>query len=112
MQQCRALVCLFSKPYFSSLYCGKVWRAFRQRLEAAAGAGPLPPLIFPVLWKGALDLPLIRPRAVEDLQLPDLTAAPPYNEGGVRALLQQAMAGRDNSRQVYDEFVGTLASQV
>jgi FxsC-like protein len=50
LQMSSVLVAIASPGYFKSEYCGKEWELFRQRIAAAAGGQPLPPLIKPVIW--------------------------------------------------------------
>lgn len=53
LQGSRTMLCLYSRAYFSSEYCGREVQVFRDRLAAHAAAhpaDPVPPLMIPVLW--------------------------------------------------------------
>src|SRR6476661_6364046 len=54
LQSTRTLICLYSRSYFASPYCGKEFEVFRQRVAGVPGALPL---IMPVLWDPPEDLP-------------------------------------------------------
>jgi FxsC-like protein len=115
MHECRVLVCLFSKAFFNSVYCGQVWRAFEQRwletfqFEAPAQACPL---VFPVLWGPPDEYPDVLPRAVQDITVQHATAGTAYTTKGLRFLVQQADAEREpftgQYKALLDQFAASL----
>jgi hypothetical protein len=78
LQSSRVFVCLFSRSYFNSEWCGKEFQVFRDRVQAYVDAHPglkWPPLILPVLWDRPDKLPKPFPKIVEDLRLQYVEAA-------------------------------------
>ena len=72
LQSSRVLVCLYSRSYFNSEWCGKEFQVFRDRVQAYVDAHPglkWPPLIQPVLWDRPDKLPKPFPEIVNDLKL-------------------------------------------
>src|SRR5579871_2715000 len=67
----RVLVCLLSRSYFESTWCGKEFQAFAARLQSYAAdrdGDAEPPLILPVLWDRPEELPSNLPAAVMRIQ--------------------------------------------
>jgi FxsC-like protein len=87
LQAAKVMVCVYSRGYFNSSYCGQEFEAFRRRLEAAgAGAGELPPLIVPVLWSAKEELPSPLPDAVRKIQYTYADFGNEYAEKGLYRL--------------------------
>ncbi len=114
MQKCKVLICLYSKSYFDSLYCGQVLGAFLGRLKAwmeqRFGSNSIPPLIFPVLWEFPADLPTILPKAARDIAFAETDFGSLYREKGLSFILRHAKAGRNEYKQHYDAFLDTFAA--
>lgn len=114
MQRCRVLVCLHSKNYFSNPYCGKVWAAFLNRLEAQFGyqfrVGDPPPLIVPVAW-GPPDERFILPRVARDIPDP-LSFDDEYVQKGLLFIQKRAQANRDDYPFRYEMLLDKLAGHI
>jgi FxsC-like protein len=100
LQTSKVLVCLYSRGYFNSSYCGQEFEVFRRRLEAARGPGSddPAPLIVPVLWSGREELPDPLPEAVTRITYTAAEFGADYAEKG----LYRLRALKDNA---YDSFV-------
>lgn len=70
LQSSRVLVCLYSRSYFKSEYCGKEFAVFSSRIASYTSPPdrPAPRLIIPVLWDRPGRLPDMLPAAVADIQ--------------------------------------------
>lgn len=69
LQASRVFVALYSRSFFSSVWCGKELALFRLRQEQGVTPGTaLPPLVMPLLWSREADLPSPLPQVVSDLQ--------------------------------------------
>jgi FxsC-like protein len=72
LQHSRVLLCLYSKAYFNSEYCGKEFAIFRSRVESYVATPPVPAeeprLIIPILWDLPKRLPESLPQAVQFIQ--------------------------------------------
>lgn len=75
LSTCRVMVCMYSRGYFSSPFCGEEFTVFRSRVEEyvekSSPKVKRPPLILPVFWDGPGWLPKPLPKAVSDLQYHD-----------------------------------------
>jgi hypothetical protein len=69
LQTSRLLVCLYSRAYFESEYCGKEFQVFQSRVRdfSMAAKVPRPPLIIPVLWHRPDKYPSL-PASAADIQ--------------------------------------------
>lgn len=66
----RAFICLYSRSYFNSEYCGKEFTAFHARIQAyATQHNETLPLILPVLWDRPFKLPKVLPQAITDAKI-------------------------------------------
>ena len=107
LQDCNALICVYSPAYFKSEYCGKEWQVFHSRCEAHAKKGNAwPKAIKPVLWISfmAADLPVAL--AAEQFKLGDPQAI--HNTRGLKYLLKQYQ----QYQIPYNDFVEDLAAQI
>jgi FxsC-like protein len=102
LQTSKVLVCLYSRSYFNSQWCGKEFRVFLDRLKAFVGqtGAKLPPLIQPVLWDAPEDLPPI-PKLVQDLALQHANAE--FGEAYVKEGLAQLI--RLRKEEEYERFL-------
>jgi FxsC-like protein len=102
LQSSRVLVCLYSRSYFNSQWCGKEFQVFLRRVRALASqqGGAWPPLILPVLWDRPAKLPQPFPKVIEDLKLQYQHAdfGQTYAEEGLAYLM------RREEKQPYQTF--------
>jgi len=84
LQKAKVLVCLYSRGYFNSSYCGQEFEVFRRRLEAAGNGAA--PLILPVLWSGKAELPSPLPEAVSNIQYTHAQFGNEYADKGLYRL--------------------------
>lgn len=88
---CRALVALCSPAYLNSLYCGKEWAAFQDRLVAYRAKTDIDvPALIPVLWapiQGAM------PPEIGQYQYYEPTMGKEYPEQGLMSLLRTDPTG-------------------
>jgi|GEM_PF-6943041 len=115
MCESQVLISLYTKSYFRSSYCGRVWAAFRQRLQNYTETHVLPahpPLVFPVLWGPPDENPKILPLVARELAANHASFGNWYCEKGLRFIIQQAMAHRSEYEKAYDEFLQTFTSQL
>jgi FxsC-like protein len=76
------LVCLTSRAYSESSFCGKEFYIFQKRIEAYSGqAGLTPPVILPVIWR-----PHNMQEAMEGVVWKDETLPAEYESLGLRQL--------------------------
>jgi FxsC-like protein len=102
LQKSRAFVCLFSRGYFNSEYCGKELQVFVARLDAYAAANSLdkPPLIIPVLWDGPHAIPRNLPKVVSDVQYTHDKFGKTYSEEGLGYIMRL-----EKHKDDYQEFL-------
>jgi FxsC-like protein len=102
---CRALVALCSPAYANSLYCGKEWAAFQDRLEAYRTRTDIDvPALIPVLWAplhGAM------PREMGQYQYFEPAMGKEYPEQGLMGLLRGDPAG-----EAYRTVLNLVAQRV
>jgi FxsC-like protein len=69
LQSSKVLVCLFSRSYFKSVFCGKEFEVFRSRVDKYVPPPDKPPprLIIPVLWDSRRRLSGNLPADIADL---------------------------------------------
>jgi hypothetical protein len=63
MRRAQALICLYTRSFFRDPYCGRVWRAFSDKL----GELPQAERIFPLQWGPETDNPEIPPRITQEV---------------------------------------------
>jgi FxsC-like protein len=72
LQTSKVFLCLYSRSYFSSDFCGKEFQVFSDRVAAyeksLAKASSAPRLIIPILWENPTELPAKLPGSVPSLQ--------------------------------------------
>lgn len=75
LSTCRVMVCMYSRGYFSSPFCGEEFQVFRSRVEGyvekSSPKVKRPPLILPVFWDGPGWVSKSMPKAVSNLQYHD-----------------------------------------
>jgi FxsC-like protein len=106
LQTSRTYICVYSRSYFNSLYCGKEFQFFLDRLKAHAGPGAEPaPLILPLLWEHPDTLPKELPPALSEIQFKHDDFGRAYAENGLSYLKRQSRHKDD-----YDKFVQKFAA--
>jgi FxsC-like protein len=111
LQTSRALICIYSRSYFSSEYCGKEFQVFLDRLNEYMKTAPpgtsRPRLILPVLWEHPDTLPKQRPPAISEIQYKHDDFGKAYAENGLNFLMRQRQHKPD-----YSNFVFKFAKQL
>src|SRR5215213_1686004 len=68
----KVFVCLYSRGYFNSTYCGREFQLFLDRVNKYKASHPelttAPPLILPVLWDSPDRLPKLLPEIINEVQ--------------------------------------------
>ncbi|GHH75806.1 hypothetical protein GCM10018781_45570 [Kitasatospora indigofera] len=94
----RAMVALYSPEYFASLYCGKEWTAFHDRMRRHEDeSGESVAALIPVLWEpppGGL------PSEVKKIQYVQQDMGEAYARSGLRDLLRTDPHGAEYTRVV------------
>jgi FxsC-like protein len=108
MQQSKILLCLYTKEYFSTPYCGQIWSAFLGRLREHFGH--YPPLILPLLWGPPGDNPSILPRVARTIEFAHEEFGATYCEKGLKFI--QKWSARDEYMTTYDAIVEKLATKI
>ena len=104
LQNSRVLVPLYTRDYFESEVCGKVWEFFQTRINAESTPAPI---ILPVLWSSLADLPYPLPNAVASILYADDTGemGQAYSSGGLRQL-------KKLNQDQYEAFIQTFARRL
>src|SRR5262245_39900012 len=71
LRTAKVLVCVYSRSYFRSTFCGKELHAFLKRVECymrSENAIATPPLIVPILWDRPEKLPKPLPNVLSQIQ--------------------------------------------
>ncbi|MFE6050888.1 TIR-like protein FxsC [Kitasatospora sp. NPDC056446] len=101
----RTMIALYSPAYFTSLYCGKEWTAFRGRVRRHhEDAGELISALIPVLWEPVVPGDLADEVNKIQWAQPDMGEA--YARYGLRALLRTAQS------EAYEQVVRVVAERV
>jgi len=115
IREAAVLICLYTSEYLRSPYCGRVWAAFRGRLDRdrerflkAANA----PLILPVLWGPPDENPEILPTVVRELEVDHQQLGSQYAQEGLRKIVQHAQAGRRDYVNIYNDFLDRFVAQL
>lgn len=108
LQTCRAFICVYSRSYFCSEYCGKEFQVFLDRLNRYNATLPpktTPPrLIMPVLWEHPDTYPKQLPPALANVQFTHDKFGKAYAENGLNFLMRQKQHEDD-----YNKFVVNFA---
>ncbi|MCX5211263.1 TIR-like protein FxsC [Kitasatospora sp. NBC_00240] len=107
----RAMVALYSPEYFASLYCGKEWTAFHDRMRRHEDeSGESVPALIPVLWAPP---PEGLPPEVKKIQYVQRDMGETYARAGLRDLLRTDPHGPEYTRvvQVVAERVRDVAGR-
>lgn len=108
LQSCKVLVCLYSKSYFKSRYCGQEFEIFRSRVAnyvPSPDQTEPPRLIIPVLWDPPSRLPPL-PDAVSNLNYTHAAFGEEYAERGLYNLLKL------NKMPEFENCVTELANRI
>jgi FxsC-like protein len=116
LKKSRVLVCLYSRAFFQSEICGKEWRLFQERQDEWLLALPpgtaRPPVILPILWDPPDDKAILPLAAREATPYQHQDFGKDYAEKGLRFLVQQVMAFRDEFKPAYEQFLERFAAQL
>jgi FxsC-like protein len=109
LRTCRVFVYIQSDAYFSRLWCGREWAAFRDRIDrwmqGSEAPAYRPPLMLPVLWKPANRNP---PAMVSiDIQYGHREFGEAYDQNGLHTLMYIERF-KDN----YLEFLSRLSQRI
>jgi FxsC-like protein len=114
VRRCRVLVCLYSKAFFASPYCGRVWGSFVQRLktyQADLGQPTPAPLIFPLVWAPPDDCSgIVLPRVARELEPQQNALQAFYHEKGLRFLVEHR--NRNDAKADYGRFLEELSTRL
>ncbi len=100
LRKCRTLVCLMSRSYIRSEYCGKELSVFQERLS---NIEPKPPLILPLVWDWPDQVRLELPKVFKSIQVPFDAPQKIYTKFGLGSLVQ---------RRRYDDFLDLFARRL
>jgi FxsC-like protein len=107
---CRVLICMYSRAYFNSEYCGKEFEVFHSRLERYPGRLPQgvrqPPLILPVLYAPPQDVPQLE-TILSDIQYMDDSYPEDYRENGLFYMMV-----RKSQEENYQNFLDAFAERI
>jgi FxsC-like protein len=111
LRSSRMLVCLYSRGYFGSEYCGKEFQIFMSRVAKYAATLPKgqkqPRLIMPVLWDPPDWLPQRLPEIITRIQFTHADFGQVYAEKGLLYLLKMGRYA-DDYQQFLDSFARAL----
>lgn len=108
LQTSRVFLCLYSRAYFNSHYCGQEFQAFQDRVKAYVikpGSEPFRPML-PVLWGDPKFLSQNLPRSVSRLQDRHVDFGQLYSEEGLEYIM------RLEKSVEYQEFLTRLAGRI
>jgi FxsC-like protein len=119
LKNCRVFVPLYSPSYFESLYCGKEFAVFRERLHAqltSQGSQIADPLILPVLWNPEKNVLENLPASIDKIQYTDddLKNGYPaeYKDAGVSQLVRLGITPSSKYYDQYWDFIRKFANNV
>jgi FxsC-like protein len=92
LRTCRVMVCMYSRGFFNSPFCGKEFQAFKSRVEeymrASGKQHEHPPLIIPVFWDRPARFPEPLPGGLIDIQYTDDKFSGKYAVEGLYHLIK------------------------
>jgi FxsC-like protein len=100
LRTCRTFVCLMSRSYIRSRYCGKEFTIFQERLS---NLEPKPPLILPLVWDWPDQVRAELPKVFEPIQIPFDAPQKNYGKFGLFSLVRNRRC---------DEFVDLFARRL
>lgn len=110
LRTCRVLICIYSRAYFNSEYCGKEFEVFHSRLVDYPGQLPQgvrrPPLILPVLYAPPQDVPQMQ-TIISDIQYMDDSYPEDYRENGLYYMMV-----RKSQEENYRNFLDAVAGRI
>ncbi|HEX8772084.1 MAG TPA: TIR-like protein FxsC [Pyrinomonadaceae bacterium] len=111
LQTCRVFICLYSRGYFNSEFCGKEIQVFQSRVndyvQGLSTKIARPPLIIPVLWDRPDRLHNPLPRAVSEIQYKDSDLGEIYANEGLYFIMKVS-----KFKSEYDEFLLRFAGRI
>lgn len=110
LSTCHVLVCMYSRAYFNSVYCGKEFQLFYSRLgrypaDSLQGVKQ-PPLILPVLFSVPEDVRPLKP-IVSDIQYMWKEFPEDYKENGLSYMMV-----RKSQQENYQDFLDAFADRL
>jgi FxsC-like protein len=106
LRTARIFIPLFSERYFESVYCGREWTAFADRVRNYESLeNRVTELIIPVLWE---ERPKQRPAVAQNLQYKEDKFPARYAERGLRRIVKL----RTRFEVEYDEILSVLADRI
>jgi FxsC-like protein len=113
LQSSRVLVCLYSRAYFRSDYCGKEFSFFQARIEqymaASATKNERPRVILPVLWDREERVAKWLPSSIHEIQYKHADYGDIYAKEGLLNLMRQQRYKADYAEFI-DQFAGKLVA--
>lgn len=113
LRTCRTLICLYSRGFFNSEYCGREFQVFSSRLSEYVSASQRkvarPNLIFPVLWDSPLRVIKHMPHAVTSIEYINDTVSKLYASEGLYHL---SKVQKKENVDAYNEFVQRLSDRI
>ena len=108
LRTCRTLISLYSRGYFSSVYCGREWAVFHARVQSfEASQKQKPPLLFfPILFDPPEDIQPLPP-ALAKFQYRQDDYPKDYRENGLRYIMV-----RDSLKETYQNFLDVLVRKL
>ena len=113
LQTSKILLCLYSRPYFVSEYCGKEFNVFLNRVTAYTSklkeGAEQPRLIIPVLWGMPNRFIDLLPQMIKDIQYKFEDFGDLYSQQGLHYLMRVKDEGNESA---YLKFVIKLADMI
>lgn len=111
LQTSKVFICLYSRGYFNSPYCGKEFQVFLDRVNQYIRANPQestpPSLIIPVLWDSPDRLPKQLPKVINEIQYTHSDFGNIYSEEGLNLVMRQQQYS-----DAYQNFLIKLATRI
>jgi FxsC-like protein len=106
----QTMVCIYTRGYFKSEYCGKEFMAFRNRIaqyELIPNSQKNPPVIIPIIWENPQILLEYIPSSVRDIQYSEAEYGDKYNQKGLHILTKIG-----KFRDEYRYFLETITTKI
>lgn len=115
LQSCRVFVPIYTPSYFNSVYCGKEFNVFRDRLHKQLkqqGSDASDPLILPVLWNQESNVLEKIPAAIDKIQYKHGDYPKEYLTEGVLQMVRLGVAPNSSFYNQYWDFVRKFANTI
>lgn len=111
LQTSKVFICLYSRGYFNSPYCGKEFQVFLDRVNQYRDSNPQltppPRLIIPVLWDSPDRFPKQLPEIINEIQYTHSDFGKTYPKEGLNYIMRLQQHSDD-----YQKFLVRLATKV